>query len=183
MYQVGEGVPQDDAAAAEWVVKAAAQGQEGAQHSAGSAYERGAGVPQDSVEAARWHRLAAGQGNVASMLCLATMHRHGNGVEKDDVAAKEYFYQAAAKGHPVSRTHLPPRPPSLYCTTGRQPPNYGRACRNSRGQRWAAACRLPGGRGTYFFARRCPPKSCTRAGGVCVWGGWVRARSRKRDRG
>ncbi|MBI1726202.1 MAG: sel1 repeat family protein [Candidatus Rokubacteria bacterium] len=46
----GEGVPQDDAAAATWYRKAAEQGDGNARSNLGVLYQAGRGVPQDYVQ-------------------------------------------------------------------------------------------------------------------------------------
>ena len=62
MYDEGQGVPQDDAEAAKWYLKAAEQGYAEAQINLGSMYENGKGVPQDDAEAVTWYRRSAEQG-------------------------------------------------------------------------------------------------------------------------
>ena len=61
-YDIGRGVPQDDAEAVRWYRLAADQGDAIAQYNLGFMYQNGGlGVPQDDAEAARWYRLAADQ--------------------------------------------------------------------------------------------------------------------------
>ena len=62
-YATGEGVPQDDAEAAQWYRLAAEQGDASAQLNLGVIYGTGRGVPQDDVSAHMWLNLAAGTGN------------------------------------------------------------------------------------------------------------------------
>ncbi len=59
MYELGQGVPQDDGEAVQWYRKAAEQGDGDAQFKLGAMYELGQGVPQDSAEALKWSRKAA----------------------------------------------------------------------------------------------------------------------------
>ena len=59
---IGEGVPQDYAAAASWYRKAAEQGYARAQNNLGVMYDNGEGVPQDYVTAHMWFNLAAASG-------------------------------------------------------------------------------------------------------------------------
>ena len=61
-YELGQGVPQDDAAAVSWYRRAAEQGDSLGQLNLGVAYWNGRGVPQDYVEAHMWFNLAAAQG-------------------------------------------------------------------------------------------------------------------------
>ncbi len=63
MDEYGEGVPQDDEAAARWYRLAADQGYAIAQSNLGLMYEYGEGVPQDDVQARMWLNLAAAQGH------------------------------------------------------------------------------------------------------------------------
>jgi len=58
-YSCGQGVPQDDAKAAEWFRKAADQGYVNAQVRMGDCYEKGKGVPQDDDKAEWYHKAAA----------------------------------------------------------------------------------------------------------------------------
>ena len=58
-YDIGEGVPEDDAEAVRWFRLAADQGHARAQFNLGFMYANGAGVPQDYVLAYMWFNLAA----------------------------------------------------------------------------------------------------------------------------
>jgi putative methionine-R-sulfoxide reductase with GAF domain len=64
-YHNGEGVPQDDAQAVQWFLRAAEQGHLTAQASLGAYYWRGRGVPQDLSKAYFWSVLALAQGDEA----------------------------------------------------------------------------------------------------------------------
>ncbi len=59
LYAVGQGVPQDDKAAAEWYRRAAEQGVALCQLLVGLKYAKGEGVRQDDVQAYMWFELAA----------------------------------------------------------------------------------------------------------------------------
>ena len=59
MYESGEGVPEDDAKAAQWYEKAAQQGEPNAQNNLGLLYAFGKGVPKDLVQAYFWFDIAA----------------------------------------------------------------------------------------------------------------------------
>jgi uncharacterized protein len=63
MYEIGDGVPQNDATAASWYRKAAERGYSQAQAALGIKYLRGEGVPQDYVNAHMWLSLAAASGD------------------------------------------------------------------------------------------------------------------------
>ena len=62
MYENGQGVPQDYAAAVKWFRKASDQSFALAQTSLGTMYERGMGMTKDYVQAHMWYNLAAAQG-------------------------------------------------------------------------------------------------------------------------
>lgn len=59
MYDIGQGVPQDDAQAVAWYRKTVDQGHADAQNNLGFMYGAGQGVPQDFVQAYLWSNLAA----------------------------------------------------------------------------------------------------------------------------
>jgi TPR repeat protein len=62
-YHNGEGVPQDDAQAMRWFVRAADQGYVDAQATSGAYYWAGRGVPKDLAKAYFWSTLALDQGD------------------------------------------------------------------------------------------------------------------------
>ena len=59
VYELGQGVPKDDAEAAKWYQKSADQGFGEAQFALGLMYEAGRGVEQDNVQADIWYTIAA----------------------------------------------------------------------------------------------------------------------------
>lgn len=59
MYQLGEGVQEDQAEAIKWYQKAAEQGDTIAQYDLSFRYSKGEGVPQDYVLAYMWSNIAA----------------------------------------------------------------------------------------------------------------------------
>ena len=63
MYDKGQGVPENDAEAVKWYVKAADQGDADAQTSLGYMYAKGEGVPENAVQAYKWWNLAAAHGD------------------------------------------------------------------------------------------------------------------------
>jgi len=95
MYRNGQGVPQDNAAAARWYRKAANQGHAKAQFNLGIMYRNGQGVPQDNAAAARWYRKAADQGNARAQTNLGFMYGKGHGVTQDYVQAYMWYILAA----------------------------------------------------------------------------------------
>lgn len=59
MNELGQGVPKNAAAAAEWYRKAADKGYPSAQGNLGALYAQGLGVPRDYVQAYKWWTLSA----------------------------------------------------------------------------------------------------------------------------
>ena len=84
----GVGVPQDLAAGAAWLLRAAEKGYLEAQFTLGLLYEQGRdGVPRDYVEAVAWLRTAAEAGHRMAIFELAEMYDTGRGVIKGPVLA------------------------------------------------------------------------------------------------
>ena len=98
MYDEGDGLPQDDAAAVRWYRRAAEQGHEAAQFNLGCMYAEGQGVPQDDVEAAYWYRQAAEQGDAEAQYKLGDLYDDGRGVPQDYIQAHKWFNLAASRG-------------------------------------------------------------------------------------
>lgn len=82
LYEQGQGVARDYAAAAAWLVKAAERDDPRAQVSLGLAYETGQGVERDPHAAAGWFRRAAEQGDSTAQFNLGVMlaTAHGEGL-------------------------------------------------------------------------------------------------------
>jgi len=95
MYNLGQGVAQDDQQAAEWFRKAAGQGNAMAQSGLGFLYQSGQGVVQNDQEAAKWYQLAAEQGYAIAQTKLGNLYRFGQGVGQDVVKAYMWFSLAA----------------------------------------------------------------------------------------
>eukprot|EP00935_MAST-01C_sp_MAST-1C-sp1_P001159 g1159.t1 len=97
MYCNGEdGVPQDWEKAAEWMTKAAEQGDAEAQEGLAVMYLEGGGVPQDKQKAAEWMAKGAEQGDAAAQAGLALMHLDGEGVPEDKERGFEWLTSAAS---------------------------------------------------------------------------------------
>lgn len=99
MYDLGDGVRQDQAEAAKWYRKAAEQGYADAQYNLGVKYRNGHGVPQDYAEAAIWYYKAAEQGNAGAQCNLGVLYSKGNGVPQDFSEAYVWSTIAQASGH------------------------------------------------------------------------------------
>lgn len=98
LYSRGDGVTQDDAAAARWWRLAAEQGFAEAQNELGTVLSEGIGVEADAAEAMRWFTLAAEQGLAVAQANVAAMYRLGKGVRRNDRLAVEWDRRAAEQG-------------------------------------------------------------------------------------
>jgi hypothetical protein len=106
MYATGQGVQQDNAAAALWFRKAAEQGYAFAQSNLGTLYLYGRGVTQDDTEAVMWFRKAADQGDAVAEFLLGNQYANGKGVPQDYSEAMIWFQRAAEQGHSVAKLYL-----------------------------------------------------------------------------
>jgi hypothetical protein len=70
MYDNGQGVTEDNGAAAKWYMKAAVQGQAEAQYNLAKMYDLGEGVERDEATAMLWYRKAAEQGDELAIEAL-----------------------------------------------------------------------------------------------------------------
>ena len=109
-YMVGEGVPQDDAAALRWVRLAADQGDADGQFALGAMYQDGRGVPQDNAEALRWVRLAADQGDADAQYALGLTFATGRAVKQDQTEAARWFRLAADQAYEAREWRPGPNP-------------------------------------------------------------------------
>ncbi len=96
MYQLGHGVPQNDAQAVAWYRKAADQGETEAQTNLGWMYQLGHGAPQNDAQAVAWYRKAADQGETEAQFNLGLMYAHGRGAPQDYVKAHMWLNLAAS---------------------------------------------------------------------------------------
>jgi len=106
MYTTGQGVQQDNAAAALWFRKAAEQGYAPAQSNLGTLLLYGRGVAQDDNEAVVWFRRAADQGDAVAEFLLGNQYASGKGVPQDYSEAMIWFQKAAEQRHPVAMLYL-----------------------------------------------------------------------------
>jgi TPR repeat protein len=97
-YNIGIGVPQDDAESAKWYRKGAEQGDATAQCFLGVFYAQGRGVPQNDTEAAKWYRKAAEQGNAPAQYEFGFCFTEGEGVPQDYAEAAKWYRKAAEQG-------------------------------------------------------------------------------------
>jgi TPR repeat protein len=99
LYEKGQGVEQDNAAALRWYRKAAAAGDMKAHNNIGVMYFAGAGVPKNLDEAIEWLIRAADLGSTGAMDNLGEMYLRGLGVPRDHAQALKWFLKAAERGH------------------------------------------------------------------------------------
>ena len=105
MYSLGQGVPKDSRAAAEYFLKAAEQGNAEAQGMLGYMYLVGDGAPQSNGRAYEWISKAAKQGDAMAQYNLGVM-LGGNGAKEDPVAAAQWMRKAAEQGHRDAQNKL-----------------------------------------------------------------------------
>ena len=98
MYEVGQGVPRDEAEAANWYRRAAEQGLAGAQYSLAALYVQGKGVSANENEAMKWYRLAAEQGDALAQYNLGMRYYEGRGVPPEPAQAYQWLSLAGAQG-------------------------------------------------------------------------------------
>jgi localization factor PodJL len=98
VYERGEGVPRDVAAARNWTEQAAIGGNVKAMHDLAIFYAEGDAGPQSYSAAVEWLRQAAELGLVDSQYNLAVLYERGLGVSRDMVEAAFWFEVAARSG-------------------------------------------------------------------------------------
>ena len=91
LFAEGKGVPQNDATAFQWFLRAANQGNADAQYDVGASFAAGTGVNQSDAQAAKWFRRAADQGMVFAQLNLGLLYAAGKGVPRDSVEAFKWL--------------------------------------------------------------------------------------------
>ncbi len=105
-FAEGEGVPQDDVKAAEWIAKSADQGLPIAQYRMGVLFERGKGVSRDLGTAMEWYERAARAGNRKAMHNLAVIYADGSSGQPDYAQAARWFQAGAELGLKDSQFNL-----------------------------------------------------------------------------
>jgi TPR repeat protein len=96
-YSLGQGVPHNDAQAAELFRESAMQGFAKAENNLGVLYEHGLGVKQDYAAAAKWYRKAATQGHAAAAYHLGRLYMLGSGVAQSYAEAWLWFDHSAQR--------------------------------------------------------------------------------------
>ncbi|MGC9943319.1 MAG: DUF4272 domain-containing protein [Verrucomicrobiota bacterium] len=97
--QMGRGVKQDYAKAAERYRQAAEQGHADACGALGALYHQGLELDQDYPEAARWYQKGAEGGSVEAEFGLGVLYSDGLGVQQNDAEAFKWFHRAAQNGN------------------------------------------------------------------------------------
>lgn len=106
LYEMGHGVPQDDAEAVRWYRRAAEKGNQHGMAGLAFMYREGLGAPRDGGEAARWYRRAADQGSLEAMTELGRIYWEGDVVPRDRAEAVRWFRRASERGYALGTFHL-----------------------------------------------------------------------------
>jgi Sel1 repeat len=98
LYDLGEGVGQDAAAAYGWYRRAAQAGYVLAEFNIGVMCDSGAGTARNPTEAALWYARAAAHGYARAEYDLAQLYQAGEGVPRNLDMAASWYAAAAAHG-------------------------------------------------------------------------------------
>ncbi len=98
VYQNGDGVAADDAAALSWYLKAAHDGSALAAFQAGLMYRDGRGAPQNEAESVKWLTRAAAADVAGAELELGKGYVFGEGAPQDVARGRSLLEQAASHG-------------------------------------------------------------------------------------
>ena len=104
LYDLGEGVGQDAAAAYNWYRRAAEAGHVLAEFNLGVMCDSGIGTGRNASEAALWYARAAAHGFARAEYNLAQLYQVGDGVPRNLDMAERWY--AAAAGHGLSAAAL-----------------------------------------------------------------------------
>jgi Sel1 repeat len=98
LYDLGEGVGQDAAAAYGWYRRAAEAGYVLAEFNLGVMCDSGVGTGRNATEAALWYARAAAHGYARAEYNLAQLYETGDGVPRNLDMATSWYAAAAAHG-------------------------------------------------------------------------------------
>ena len=98
LYDVGEGVGQDAAAAYSWYRRAAEAGYVLAEFNLAVMYDSGTGAARNTTEAALWYARAAAHGYARAEYDLGQLYQAGDGVPRNLDMAASWYAAAAAHG-------------------------------------------------------------------------------------
>jgi len=99
IYQKGDGVPQDDVAAAKWFRKFAETGNASGQFDFAEVLAEGRGVEKDEASAFDWFGKSAAQGNEYAQYEMARMFEQGRGAKRNEREAASLYRKAADAGY------------------------------------------------------------------------------------
>jgi TPR repeat protein len=106
LYDIGNGVAQNNEAAVLWYRKAAQAGNGLAMNNLGILYKLGQGVPTDLAQAAAWYRKAADAGVPTAMFNLGKCYKDGIGVQRNVKEALAWIRKSADKDDPTGMDML-----------------------------------------------------------------------------
>ena len=86
IHDFGQGVPQNDAEALKWYVRAAEAGNAKAQYQAGMLFFRSPQVPQNLVESYRWLSLASEAGGATAIPAKSMLNDLDRQMPEEDIA-------------------------------------------------------------------------------------------------
>ena len=115
MYNQGLGVDKNFTKAAEWIEKAALEGDINAQYALGNFYILGRGVDQNISEAFEWYLKAALQGHAVAQFNLGEMYDQGVGVDQNSREAFGWHIKAAQQGYKEAQFNVGVKGASLRC--------------------------------------------------------------------
>ena len=114
LYEIGEGVSQDQDMARQLTERAATNGNRIAMHDLALYYAEGrGGVDVDLPTAAKWFEKAAERGVVDSQFNLGVLHESGQGLPKNVTDAFVWYSIAAKQGDQFAKTRVEVLKPTL----------------------------------------------------------------------
>lgn len=99
MYEKGGSLPENQAEAARWWLRAAKEGDDDAQVAIATKLLNGQGVTQDFEQGRYWCHEAAKQNDASGGYCMGYMYQHGLGATSDLKQARKWYEGAAKGGH------------------------------------------------------------------------------------
>ncbi|MCF6231511.1 MAG: hypothetical protein L3J36_00180 [Rhodobacteraceae bacterium] len=106
MYQIGQGVPENQMVAASWYQKSADLGYSYSQFNLGLLFAHGNGVSKDPRRAAQWYLHAARQGHADAQVWVGHSYQYGQGAAVDPLEAARWYAQAQANGSDTGKARL-----------------------------------------------------------------------------
>jgi uncharacterized protein len=106
LYENGQGLQQDYAAALKWHRLAAEQGNVFSQNALGNIYFYGLGSNKNAAEALKWFKLSAEQGNADGQNSAGWIYARGIGVDQDYAQSLKWFRLAANQGNQFAQGNL-----------------------------------------------------------------------------